>query len=222
MSHNEVSASSRKEAEASAGGMGGHSRREAIWSVPAGWDKAYFRTFYVLVAISGVVAGANDIVSHPHAVPLERIHAVGTAFSSLVIGSVVSALAFTEVVMTLSEAFLARRERRGREKERLSWQGWVLRKHLADQVGYTFNEDPPSPILKVEVYVNNSPFGSTMRMDELVEKMERWKSEGREVEVHGLDDTKPGSELGVPRVRVIRGPLPAFATTYSKPKSGSG
>lgn len=72
--------------------MSNEGSRESIRTFPRGWRVFFYGTFYNLAAFSAWIAIANVYDAQPDAVLWNRTQAIGTGFSSLMIGSAVLAL----------------------------------------------------------------------------------------------------------------------------------
>ena len=121
--------------------------RQSIWTFPVDWGNLFYVAFYVLAAFSAWVAIANVCDSQPDAGPWAKTQAIGTGFSSLMVGSAVLALFLTEVVRMISdviiESFKKRRYNRGLIDQHRLWEEWNQRREAAQGQGMDFTEPPP-------------------------------------------------------------------------------
>ncbi len=130
--------------------------RESVWSVPQSWQGLYLVLFTVqFFACAGVVTW-YQVASNTEDSAVETFFAIGQVMAALVIMIVAHTLIIVEVIVMLSERYLARRFEQGRARGRAEGRTavlaelreWERRRQEAKEKGEPFDE--PLPTINLE------------------------------------------------------------------------
>ena len=126
--------------------------RDAIWSVPAGWQKVFFWLFtFQLTACLGLVIWYHVWQKIDYG-GMDTFFAIGQGTGWFILPITAITFVLTELGFMFSEEFLRKRFQRGRaeglDEGRTEawkqWNAWNERRMAAESAGERFDEPPPS------------------------------------------------------------------------------
>lgn len=129
--------------------------RDAIWSVPAGWQKVFFWLFtFQLTACLGLVIWYHVWQKIDYG-RMDTFFAIGQGTGWFIVPTTAITFVLTELSFMFSEEFLRKRFERGKEEGKavglaqgfveawVQWETWNKRRIEAEVAGEKFDEPPP-------------------------------------------------------------------------------